>query len=421
MVTLDEALKTANNAVLMAINAISILISEMHIKFLDVPKNEVKELKAPEIIRILEGYKEANIGFGAGYTLKTSIVRAIYDCPFLSVGVKDLNGVVICILASSGVINSNDVHTIIQNFRQTTECEGEIVVSVVHEPTLETNLIVTTLITVGFSGRETSHKNSIFSRLAEHFPFIFNLLGKHHPQSHNTKENYSPERSCLSEMINRLESTELPNIVPVDGTAEGFGIYSAELQMLLSNSGDEIYPFRGHDCSSEQSEAEFLEASADSSMAYDRNTGGAPTFQREMLLRHDMGPGNHFAQEWATKGATDSGATRVLDSPMLYRLPIGVKPSELKDGPNVSNTSDHPEKTIINDIKAQPQVTPSMPLDPPTDAGFEAVMDIFNNTSVLLKGDNTNVSKKQGVLSVRAASMLVKVFPSYAFYANCSS
>ncbi|CAK9148552.1 unnamed protein product [Ilex paraguariensis] len=222
-------------------------------------------------------------------------------------------------------------------------------------------------------------------------------------------------------MINRLESTELPNIVPVDGTAEGFGIYSAELQMLLSNSGDEIYPFRGHDCSSEQSEAEFLEASADSSMAYDRNTGGAPTFQREMLLRHDMGPGNHFAQEWATKGATDSGATPVLDSPMLYRLPIGVKPSELKDGPNVSNTSDHPEKTIINDIKAQPQVTPSMPLDPPTDAGFEAVMDIFNNTSVLLKGDNTNVSKKQGVLSVRAASMLVKVFPSYAFYANCSS
>lgn len=39
-------------------------------------------------MQILEVYKEANIGFGAGYNIKTSILRSMYDCPFLSMGVK---------------------------------------------------------------------------------------------------------------------------------------------------------------------------------------------------------------------------------------------------------------------------------------------------------------------------------------------
>ncbi|KAK9274508.1 hypothetical protein L1049_021757 [Liquidambar formosana] len=88
LVTLDEALKTANNAVLLAINAISVLISETHRKLIDVPHINMKELKFPELMKILESYKEAKIGFGAGHNIQTSIARAIYDCPFLSAGIK---------------------------------------------------------------------------------------------------------------------------------------------------------------------------------------------------------------------------------------------------------------------------------------------------------------------------------------------
>ncbi|RVW47780.1 Protein accumulation and replication of chloroplast 3 [Vitis vinifera] len=114
LVTLDEALKTADNGVLLAINA----ISGMHKKLIDAPHDNMKELKGPEIIKILESHKEAKIGFGAGYNIETSILQAIYDCPFLSVCLKDLNGTVICILASSVIINNSDVLSFLHAFRE---------------------------------------------------------------------------------------------------------------------------------------------------------------------------------------------------------------------------------------------------------------------------------------------------------------
>uniref|UniRef100_A0A5B6YP81 Protein ACCUMULATION AND REPLICATION OF CHLOROPLASTS 3 n=2 Tax=Davidia involucrata TaxID=16924 RepID=A0A5B6YP81_DAVIN len=384
MVTLDEALKTANNAVLMAINAVSILISEMHIKLLDVPDNIMKELKVPEVLEILKSQKEAKIGFGAGYNNKTSIVRAIYDCPFLSVAVKDLNGVVICILASSGVIGSSDVQDFLQTFRQITECMGEIIISIIHQPNLEPNLIVTTIITIGYTGQQASQKSSIFSKLAQHFPFIFNLLRRNSLQSHDTRENYSPENPCISEVINSPDSGEMPDIIPVDGTTEGFGIYSAEIQTLLSNNGDELYSWRDYGGSSQQSEADFSEANTDFSNFYNFDTEGARAFQREPLLRRNLGPGYQAALDWSKEGANDSVAAPVFDNTSLYRLPVGVKPSEeLKDSPIISKTVLCQEKITEDDIKAQAEVT-----------------------STLLKENYSNVSKKQGGLSARAASML---------------
>ncbi|KAG5628739.1 hypothetical protein H5410_000456 [Solanum commersonii] len=190
LLTLDEALKTSYNAVLMAVNAISILMSEDHIKLLDATDCATKELSGPELIKngkkeekneekekkiherrrnrkqieldligeqkkklvdveILESYKEAKTGFGAGYNVETSILRAVYDCPFLGLGVKGSNGVVICIIASSGVVSSSDVRSILRTFRQTTGCNGDIVISIVQEANMEPNLIVTTIVTCG--------------------------------------------------------------------------------------------------------------------------------------------------------------------------------------------------------------------------------------------------------------------------------
>lgn len=56
---------------------------------------------------------------------------------------------IICILASSGTIDNSDVQTILRTFRRSTEYEGEILISTIHEPSLEPNLVVTTVLIVG--------------------------------------------------------------------------------------------------------------------------------------------------------------------------------------------------------------------------------------------------------------------------------
>lgn len=56
---------------------------------------------------------------------------------------------IICILASSGTIDNSDVQTILRTFRQSMEYEGEILISTIHEPSLEPNLVVTTVLIVG--------------------------------------------------------------------------------------------------------------------------------------------------------------------------------------------------------------------------------------------------------------------------------
>lgn len=97
---------------------------------------------------------------------------------------------------------------------------------------------------ISYVGQETSQKGGMLSRLAQRFPFIFNFLGKHRLPSQSIEENGSCEDSHPSKVINSPVSNEMPDTVPVNGRAEDFGIYSAELQTLFSSSGDEIYSLR---------------------------------------------------------------------------------------------------------------------------------------------------------------------------------
>lgn len=39
-------------------------------------------------LQVFDSYNEARIGYGAGYNVKTSLLRAINDCPFLGVDIK---------------------------------------------------------------------------------------------------------------------------------------------------------------------------------------------------------------------------------------------------------------------------------------------------------------------------------------------
>ncbi|KAL7001378.1 hypothetical protein U1Q18_002528, partial [Sarracenia purpurea var. burkii] len=251
---------------------------------------------------------------------------------------------------------------------------------------------------------QISQESSIFSRLAQHFPFICNLLRRHHPQSCDTRESYFPDGPSLSEAIYSPDSHEMPNIIPANRTAEGFGINSAELQRLPSNSGDEIYYLRGYGSSFEQMDVEFSERYF--SNFYDQVSEEVPAFQRQLCIQWNLRPGYRISEERTNEAAIDFEATTMLDNISIFKLPVGVKPTEeLKTSLSVSNTIYHQHKIGGDDVKAEAQATPRIFWDALTDAGFEAVSKFYDNASAVLMG-NANIAKKQGVLSVRAASML---------------
>ncbi|KAM5566551.1 protein ACCUMULATION AND REPLICATION OF CHLOROPLASTS 3, chloroplastic [Rosa sericea] len=393
LVTLDEAVRTANNAVLMAITAVSVLTSDIHRKFIDASHYDVKKVEVSEVMQVLERFKEAKIGFGAGYNIKTSILRSMYDCPFLSVGVKDLDGMVMCIVASSGAIDNSDVQETLRTFRQTTEYEGEILISTIHEPSLEPNLLVTTVFILGFAEKQVSQKSSILSGLAQHFPFFFNLFSRHQPQSNDSRENPSLQNP-LSEEIDSPDSSELGNINAVDVKAEKFNNYSEEPQTGINSNYNEF-------CISSGSE----QAGIESSGLYDPMTEETSAFQRQPLVSWNMGHEYQIAKDWGKEKGGEDGATLMLDNLSVFSLPVGVRsPEELKE--NVSFPTQNPETKNKDDVKVQPAVNLNLSSwSPLTDTGLEAVKDFYNSASALVKGKDAE-NPKQGNLSVRAASML---------------
>lgn len=142
---------------------------------------------------------------------------------------------------------------------------------------------------------------------------------------------------------------------------------------------------------------------------------GIPTFCREPLSHWNLGPGNQLAKEWAKERAADSEAMSVLDNLSIFCLPVGVRSSEEpKEGINTLNTMEFSESKSENGVKAPALPRSSRSLGAFTDASFEAMKEFYNSGSTLLKG-KTGVPKKQGVLSARAASMLVIEFCSSGF------
>ncbi|KAL5554148.1 hypothetical protein UlMin_041549, partial [Ulmus minor] len=407
LVTLDEAVKTANNAVLLAITAVSALKSDMHRKLIGASRNDVKEINILEAFNILERYKEAKIGFGAGYSFKTSILQSIYDCPFLSMGVKDLDGMIICIVASSGVINDDDVDKFVHTFRQTTEYTKEIVVSTIFEPTLEPNLLVTTVLTVGFTGEQASQKSGILIRLAQRFPFISRLWGISNLQSSETQGNNLLVKST-SEVIDSKKETGDRNSVGI--IAEVSEKYPGNVQPKMNSNFNESHA----SSESEESEAGSFDGIFESNLhnhitketPFQREPQKEP--QREPLDSWNEGLGYQIAQKWAKERASEAGATQMLDKLGIFRLPVGVRSSEeLKDGINISSPTQHSKPKAEDVLKSKRMINKSTTSsNEPTDTGLEVVRDFYNATSALLKGKYTDPPKGRGRVSVRAASML---------------
>ncbi|KAI3442763.1 uncharacterized protein J3R85_001029, partial [Psidium guajava] len=401
LVTLDEAVRTANNAVLLAINAISILTSDVHEKHLDLMQNSMKELNITEVMEALERCKEGKIGFGSGYNIQTSILQAIYDCPFLSAGVEDFNGIVICILTSSGG-NQLNLKAFLETFRQVTGYQKEVIVSVVQEPTLEANVLVTTVVTVGHGDRNPQ-KSSILSRLAQSFPFVFNLFGKQQPQLDGSQGKSSFETADPSQVTNVLDLDEVQSGVAVNGRGQGFVFNSGEPESSAKIENNEIHSSRRY----EQGEFRLSESNAELRILDDRLPEGTPSFQREPLNSWNFTPGYEVAREWARERAHDSSSS-MLNTMSVFQLPIGVKPSnELKDSQNIANSAQNGIQEIENVAEAQPADDSSVSSwSGLTNVGFGAVKDFYDAASTLIQGKRPDIHQKQGNLSARAASML---------------
>ncbi|CAA7042701.1 unnamed protein product [Microthlaspi erraticum] len=352
LVTLDEALRNANNAVSMAINAASALISGMHGNFIDVMHKDLKELEGSEVTTILESYKEAKVGFGVGHNLKTSILRAIYDCPFFRPGIKDLNAI-ICIVASSVALQKKDVKTILRTFRQTMEYTGDIIVTTVHEPDLEPKVLVTTFFILSCSEEEASSKGNIFSGL---FPFVKNVFKRYRSQLQN--ETKSVLGDALAALKDPPDSTD---VRISNQSVEGFVIDSEEPLEVSENGG----PSRNSPLD-----------------LGDENIEDYGAIQREPIANWSVDLGYQIEQNWSA----DSGDTTVL-SLGVVSLPVGVRPS----------------KNLNSSLSVAGQL--SRKADSKDESFFNSTKDSSDTASPLLSEKYADFAKQRN-LSARAASML---------------
>ncbi|MCL7049895.1 hypothetical protein MKW94_001554 [Papaver nudicaule] len=401
MVTLAEALKSANNAVLLALNAISILMSDLHKKFLDQPNSKIKELKDLEIVKLLSSCGKAKVGFGVGKSAKSSIARAVFDCPFLGDGMQE-NEMVVCTVASCDVKEHNDIHEFLQAFRQTTGFKKDIVLSVFCEPNLEKNLVVTTVIALGCNEQGTSQKQGFLSRLALRFPFMFSLLGRSHPDTEIAAVNSNSKDTYSSGVISSSDSMDMQNLDSSDGVDENLDSDFDELR-TLSEEPNGLREFDGED---KISGGRTSQGNSNlHSHVSDQSAEEQPVF-REPLIRRNVGPAFDVEQVRAQKRAA-SGSDPVFGRQIFFSLPVGVKKSSSQDWQQFPKSQQLSDPRVLDDISGVSQgTTDLLSWDALTDASREAVKDVYGAASTLLKGNTADIPRKQGALSARAASML---------------
>ncbi|WOL18197.1 protein ACCUMULATION AND REPLICATION OF CHLOROPLASTS 3 isoform X2 [Canna indica] len=390
--TLAEALETANNAVFLALNTIPIMMSENNLKFQTSPDGLMKEVRPMEMVKLLQSYGEAKVGFGAGYDVKSSIKQAVFHCPFLSDGIKDLNGLVIVTFASGSGVDETDLHSAVAMFRQISECKSEIVVSRVQESHLESNLVITTLLVVGGTQKVASPKKGFLTSLALHFPFLSSLIERKISQPEIDLSVCASE--CTPDSSSSSENGNISNLGSANDTNDYDNECPQEMEILLSRkeSSPEI-----------KSEVTLSECSDD---FIHRNSNENENEQQNIQNVWNIGPCFHVAQLWA-KECASLQATNKANEMEAFSLPIGVKSSDLCSDNSVYKNLGVPEN--LDDINSSKELTSSQPIPSRgalTDASLEAVIEIYNSALTLIKGKNLNGSRTGGLLSARAASML---------------
>lgn len=209
MVTLAEALRTTNNAVLLAIMAFSTLISDSHMKVLDIIPDDTKVVSASDILNILQHSGKAAIGFGAGFSVKASVERAAFDCPFLSGSlIQEINNVVISVTSAQSM-DERDIQAAIRAFRQIAKSSAQIICSTILETALEPNVIVSTIIVTGLDRHESTPKMNFWSQLSLSLRFPFSLFRDGLSLKNNVGQPSSlPNKAfCLEDALSTKQDT----------------------------------------------------------------------------------------------------------------------------------------------------------------------------------------------------------------------
>ncbi|ERN17043.1 hypothetical protein AMTR_s00044p00037180 [Amborella trichopoda] len=422
-VTLTEAVRSANNAVLLAVNAVSVLVSDVHSKLLETPKAKMKEVGFLEALEILNDYGEGKVGFGAGYSIKSSTLRAVFDCPFFIGGIpKDSNGTVICTITSSEFMEKSDLNVFINVFRQATQFNGKVICSNIMEPDLEQHLVLTTIIAIDYNKQKVAQKRSFFSGLARHFPFVFSFLGRDRdsksdelPSEQSLKSSRSSKKESCPSDVGTTHASNVQNPIEHADDSDGTQFSRNHEENSASRGNFETLALIILDsfCESKfnhgdgRTEVGFSETFSES-VAYssDYLSEGEHSFHRESLAGWNEVPVSLIAQEWAKERAATIQATPRMDEFNSYNLPVGVKHSQVSKDDHLSSCIPQLAEEKKLDDKNGEVMHDGPSFDALTDASFEVVKDIYNAASTLLVGKTDNGSKKQGLLSTRAASML---------------
>ncbi|KAH9288389.1 hypothetical protein KI387_032506, partial [Taxus chinensis] len=173
-VTLTEALRTANNAVVLAIMSVSALLSDSYMKILHIMPDQSKVVATSDVLNILQHSGRAVVGFGAGYSVKASVEQAAFDCPFLGGGlIQGMKDVVICITASEKIMDRKDMQAAVCAFRHIAKSSAKIICTTVLESTLEPNVIVSTIIITGVESPDATPNLNFWSQFSLRLPFPF--------------------------------------------------------------------------------------------------------------------------------------------------------------------------------------------------------------------------------------------------------
>eukprot|EP01018_Ginkgo_biloba_P031478 Gb_30424 [translate_table: standard] len=250
-VTLTEALRIANNAVLLAITAVSSLVSDSsHLKVLDIMPDCSNVVSTSDVLNILKHSGKAALGFGAGYSVKASVERAAFDCPFLSGGlIQGLKDIVICVVASAEIMDKKDVQAAVRAFRQIAKSSAKIICSTALEPALEPNIIVTTIIITGLEGHEAAPKLNFWSQLSFNLLLPFSLF-RGEFRSKQTDSQTTPlskEPPCLKGMPSTSQrtlskSSQKPLIHDVFSTTECEDVFKTFVS--CSNNDSDGFRYR---------------------------------------------------------------------------------------------------------------------------------------------------------------------------------
>ncbi|KAG0452703.1 hypothetical protein HPP92_025367 [Vanilla planifolia] len=313
MGTLAEALESANNTALLAVNTIWNMISKLHLAKLSTAEGKVKDVKSSQILKALESYGEVKICCGAGFSVNAAIKQAILHCPYGDSALKDFNGLVIFTHASACTIAEGDFPHIILSFRHITSYTGDILYSKVYEPDLEANLVVTTLLIVGYNDKVVTQNKGFLSGLVQNLSFFSSFF---RGDSMDTKETLL-NNSCSNTLIpsDRESKTGLISdayqfeVPPDPDIPNDFN----NMLLCIESFGESI-----------GGAAELTETKCKSFSKFGSKA------MVETQSNHDVGPGFHIAQLWAKNCSRTQ--TRRNDNMKGLSLPVGIKPSKWLPG-----------------------------------------------------------------------------------------